>query len=73
MVKAIEDIQKGWKVYAGADELGSVKEVGTDEIIVSKGVLNKHEYHVPADFVENADEGVVDLTVDRETVERLQG
>jgi hypothetical protein len=72
MARAIEDVQKGWKVFAGADELGSVKEVGSDEIVVSKGVINRHEYHVPADLVESADEGIVDLAIDRETLERIQ-
>jgi hypothetical protein len=72
MPHGIEDVQKGWKVFAGSDELGSVTEIAPDEIVVTKGVLNKHEYHVPADLVEDADEGIVDLNVDRETVERLQ-
>ena len=72
MPHGIEDVQKGWKVFAGSDELGSVTEIAPDEIVVSKGVINKHEYHVPADLVEDADEGIVDLNVDRETVERIQ-
>jgi hypothetical protein len=72
MAHGIEDVQKGWKVFAGPEELGSVKEVGTDEMVVSKGVINRHEYRVPAELIEEADEGIVDLTVDRETVERLQ-
>jgi hypothetical protein len=72
MPHGIEDVQKGWKVFAGSDELGSVTEVAPDEIVVTKGVLNKHEYHVPADLVEDADEGIVDLNVDLATVERLQ-
>jgi hypothetical protein len=72
MPHGLEDVQKGWKVFAGSDELGSVTEVAPDEIVVTKGVLNKHEYHVPADLVEDADEGIVDLNVDLATVERLQ-
>jgi hypothetical protein len=72
MAHGIEDIQPGWKVFAGSDELGSVKEVGVDEILVAKGVINRHEYHVPADMVEDAGEGIVDLNVDRTAVEALQ-
>jgi hypothetical protein len=73
MAHGIEDIQRGWKVFAGSEELGSVKEIGVDEIVVEKGMINRHAYHVPADLVEDAGEGVVDLTVDRAEVERLQG
>lgn len=72
MAHGIEDVQPGWKVFAGPEELGSVKEVGADEILVSKGVINRHEYHVPADLVEDAGEGIVDLSVDRAAVEALQ-
>ena len=72
MAHGIEDIQPGWKVFAGPDEIGSVKEVAEDELLVTKGVLNKHEYHVPADLVEDADEGIVDLSVDKAAVEAMQ-
>jgi hypothetical protein len=72
MAHGIEDIQPGWKVFAGSEELGSVKEVGQDELLVSKGLINRREYHVPADLVEDANEGIVDLTVDRASVEALQ-
>jgi hypothetical protein len=72
MAHGIEDIQPGWKVFAGSDELGAVKEIGEDELLVAKGLLNRHEYHVPADLVEDANEGIVDLSVDRAAVEALQ-
>jgi hypothetical protein len=73
MPHGIEDVQKGWKVFAGSEELGEVTEIAPHEIVVSKGgLIGKHEYHVPADLVEDADEGIVDLNVDRETLERLQ-
>jgi hypothetical protein len=74
MAHGIEDVQPGWKVFAGPEELGSVKEVKGDEIVVSKGgVLNKHEYHVPREYVEDAADGIVDLSVDRATVESNAG
>jgi hypothetical protein len=72
MAHGIEDIQPGWKVFAGPEELGSVREVGEEEILVTKGLLNRREYHVPADLVEDANEGIVDLSVDRAAVEALQ-
>ena len=73
MAHGIEDVQRGWKVFAGPEELGSVKEVAADGIVVEKGVINRHEYRVPADLVEDAGDGIVDLNVDREALERLQG
>jgi hypothetical protein len=72
MAHGIEDIQPGWKVFAGSDEVGSVKEVGEEELLVSKGLINRHEYHVPADLVEDANEGIVDLKVDLAAVQALQ-
>ena len=73
MAHGIEDIQRGWKVFAGPEELGSVKEVAANGLLVEKGVINRHEYHVPAELVEDAGDGIVDLNVDREALERLQG
>ena len=73
MAHGIEDVQKGWKVFAGPDELGSVKEVADDQLVVTKGLINRHEYRVPADLIEDADpeHGIVDLSVDRATVEQF--
>ena len=74
MSPILEDVQKGWKVYAGADEIGRVDEVGDDSLTVSKGLLVRRTYRVPAEVVQDVDEGegVIDLTVDRETLETLQ-
>jgi hypothetical protein len=68
----LEDVEPGWKVYAGGDELGKVDAVDEHELVVSKGLLVKHTYHVPAEFIEEVSPGVVDLKVDRQTIENLQ-
>ena len=68
----LEDVQPGFKVYAGADELGKVDAIDAHELVVSKGTLVKHTYHVPAEFIEEVSPGVVDLKVDRQTIEDLQ-
>ena len=68
---ALQDVQRGWKVFALDQELGAVTDVGPDSLTVAKGTLVKHEYRIPADFIAEAAEGVVDLTVDRETIEAL--
>ena len=68
----LEDVQRGFKVYAGADELGKVDAVDEHELVVSKGTLVKHTYHVPAEFIEEVSPGVVDLKVDRQTIEDFQ-
>ncbi|MGH2464464.1 MAG: hypothetical protein ACRDGI_03310 [Candidatus Limnocylindrales bacterium] len=68
----LEDIQKGWKVFAQVDELGQVEEVGTDELLVSSGRLFKQQFRIPAEYVQDAADGIVDLSIDRETVDDLQ-
>jgi hypothetical protein len=74
MAHGIEDVQRGWKVFAGPDELGSVKDVGDGELVVTKGIINRHEYHVPAELIEETDpeHGVVDLSVDRAALEQRE-
>jgi hypothetical protein len=44
-----DEIQKGWKVYANADEIGRVEDVGYDELVVRGGRLIRHALHVPAE------------------------
>lgn len=68
----IEDVQKGWKVYAGSEELGRVEEVGDDELVVGRGRLVHHTYRVPAAYVDDVTPGIVDLKVDRATIESVQ-
>jgi len=66
------DVQKGWKVYAASEELGRVEDVGPNELLVERGTLLRHHYRVPAEYVAEAAEGVVDLTIDRDAVKTLQ-
>ena len=75
MAHGIEDVQPGWKVFAGPEELGSVKEVKGDEIVVEQG-RNAQPARVSRAapiYVEDAADGIVDLSVDRATVESNAG
>lgn len=42
------------------------------EIDVSRGTLFRHTYRVPEAFVKDADDGVVDLLIDKPTFEDLE-
>jgi hypothetical protein len=66
------DIQKGWKVFAGAEELGEVTDVGQHAISVRRGTILRHEFQIPEEYVAEATDGVVDLNVDRATVESME-
>lgn len=68
----ILDVQKGWKVFAGADEIGHVTDVLPDAIDVQHGTLIRHTYRIPEAHINEASDGVVDLSVDRGTVEALE-
>ena len=65
-------IHEGMRVFAGSDEIGKVSEVGDGFFKATRGLLFKHEYLIPFDYVVEAGEGVVDLRVDRDAVERLE-
>lgn len=66
------DVQQGWKVFAQADEIGEVVDVGATTFDVRTGTLMQHTYRIPeADIVEAAD-GLVDLRIDRQTVETME-
>jgi hypothetical protein len=67
----LHDVQRGWKVFAGDQEIGAVTEIGTDSLTVAKGTLMRHEYRIPADLIAEAAEGVVDLSVERDVIEAL--
>ncbi len=71
MAKLLE-VQQGWKVFAQADEIGEVVDVGSTTFDVRTGTLMQHTYRIPeSDIVEAAD-GLVDLRIDRETVETME-
>jgi len=60
----LQNVQRGWKVFAGDQEIGNVAEVATDELTVAKGTLVRHAYRIPADKVAEAADGVVDVEID---------
>ena len=67
------EIDNGWNVYAAdGDKIGSVEEVHPNYLVVGKGLLVHHTYRVPAEYVEDVAPGVVDLKVDRATIESVQ-
>ena len=68
----LEDIQKGWKVYAGSEEVGEVADVGEHAISVRRGTILRREFRVPEEWVTEATDGVVDLSVDRSMVEAME-
>jgi hypothetical protein len=68
----LDEIQVGWKVYAGSDEVGEVTDIWHESIDVGRGFLIRHHYRIPADYVAEAGDGKVDLGVDRATVDRLE-
>jgi hypothetical protein len=69
---ALDGVRAGWKVFEGAREIGQVEQVGAAELVVGWGRLRRRHYHVPAEYVTNAAEGLVDLSIGREAIERLE-
>ncbi len=70
--ETLESIRKGWKVFAGADQVGEVMDVGTHDISVGGGAPLRHVYRVPEEYVAEASDGVVDLRIDRAGLESLE-
>ena len=68
---ALEDIQVGWKVFIGADEVGRVTESDHAELVVKRGNLIKKTIRVPRDEIVEAADGVVDLRLDAATKARF--
>ena len=66
------DVQHGWKVFAGAEEIGSVVGVSNDCLEVQRGLLRRHLYRIPTKYIEEAGEGLVDLNLDRSTLETME-
>ena len=67
-----ENIRQGWKVFAGSDAIGEVAYVKGDELGVKSGRLVRHEYVIPIEYVSDAADGVVDLTIGLDAVTELQ-
>ena len=68
----IQDIHVGWKVFIGAEEVGTVSEVRDDDLGVERGALIKHVEWIPKDEIAEAGEGIVDLRVDGEAMALLR-
>jgi hypothetical protein len=67
-----ETIRPGWEVFAGPDRVGQVAYVNNDALGVKSGRFVKHVYVIPIEYVSDAADGVVDLSIDRNTVTRLE-
>lgn len=65
-------IHSGMKVFAGSDEIGKVTAVRDRDFEVTRGLIFRHVYVIPTQYVAEATEGVVDLNIDKEEVERLE-
>jgi hypothetical protein len=65
---AVHDIQRGWKVFASQQQVGTVKGIDEDELVITKGRLMRHEYRVPSERIADATAGFVDLAVDPEDI-----
>ena len=67
-----QNVRRGWQVFAGSDRIGEVATVSERELSVKSGRLVKHEYVIPIEYVSDAADGVVDLTIGRDAVTELQ-
>jgi hypothetical protein len=69
----INDIQVGWKVFAGSEEVGAVNSVGDAVLEVRRGgVIHQRSFRIPASLIAEASDGVVDVTVDPSELDRLE-
>ncbi len=68
----LNDVQPGWKVFAGPDQVGTVSQAAPEELYVQRGTLFRHTYRVPEQVVGTAEDGVVDLLIDRNAFEDLE-
>ncbi len=68
----IADIQVGWKVFAGAEQIGTVEAVGDRHLEVTQGWLRRHRYRIPTKYVAEATDGVVDLVIDPAAVDQFE-
>jgi hypothetical protein len=69
---ANEGIRQGWEVFAGPDRIGEVAYVKDDVLGIKSGRFVKHVYAIPIEYVSDAGDGVVDLTIDRAAVAKLE-
>jgi hypothetical protein len=65
-------IHQGMKVFAGRDAIGTVTAVRDKEIEVTRGLVFRHVYVIPRRYVAEAAQDVVDLSIDKRTVDGLE-
>jgi hypothetical protein len=69
---SIDQVQPGWKVFLGADDLGEVAAVEDGEILVRYGRIRPDAFRIPTSLVAEADDGIVDLKADQETLDQVR-
>jgi hypothetical protein len=65
-------VHPGMKVFAGSEEIGKVTAVWDRDFEVTRGLIFRHVYVIPAQYVADVGEGIVDLKIDKDAVERLE-
>lgn len=68
----ITDIQVGWRVFAGSEQVGAVAQIDADALEVERGRLRHHRYRFPRDLVREATDGVVDLDVEPSMIDTFE-
>jgi hypothetical protein len=64
-------IESGWIVAAaGGREIGKVKEVRDDHIVVTQGTFIRHDLYIPIDHVTDAADGKVSIRVDSHGIDQ---
>lgn len=73
-VSQADVIQPGWEVRArDGTEAGTVAEVTATEMLVRVARNRKHAAYVPKRLVIEAHDGLVELDLDREQLDRMAG
>jgi hypothetical protein len=65
----LQEVQPGWKVFAGEQRVGTVTEVAPDALTLERGRLLHHHYRIPVECVAEAEAGIVDLNLDPDELE----
>jgi hypothetical protein len=68
----LEQIRPGWRVFLGADALGEVDRVDGGQIDVKAGGRSSEVFSIPTSLVAEADDGIVDLKADQETLDEVR-
>lgn len=68
----IADIQVGWRVFAGSEQIGEVTRIRDDALEVERGRLRRHLYRFPRSLVKEATDGVVDLELEAGGIDEFE-